>query len=710
MADRLDILLGILLDKTAQAGTERGIEALEEKLRSLDEAQLDNVLKEFDLLLDRLDETQKRYQQLENRIKQFDKAATVASQAASISGRVLGIGLATTGGIFAAANKYVQDAERATAVTRQWQAEMDLIRRNGERIGATLAKEALPMLTQAARVTGRIASFIEQNPGLIKAAIGFGTAATVIGAIGTTTFKAIETFSRVGSIITTAQLAAAKLMNTAADKQLVAAGLSKGGAGLGGVLSTGARVATIATLAVGEIILAVSATNAVLDAIGAPQLQEMAEAQLHLWRNIGRVLSGDVKLNDLAAEAVRLAEASRDARKEVGGLSGAIKGVSSVTSFGGGLSPDVVNAYIAFRENALAIEKKFQQDRLRIIENFNKSISEAQTTGARAISRITDNYQRTIEQITKDARREDIEAERDYQEQRSQIIRDAGQDIQRIEEDLRERLRELAIGHEQRMEDLALNRDALGIIQEQRRYDQERSEAERQTNIEIARRRQDLAVRLQDMQREHELERAQRAEQLAQQLQDAQEQYEREIQEQRAANAERLRELRQARAEQMRELELARREEQIRNRQAFIAQIRDLDAALLGETNLRRGYYARMLEDAKAFFEQYRSAMPGGSGISGSTGTIPSRQFGGYAPAGLVNTHAGEYVMTRNTTRAMESLVGGRLSERALQGIASGGGRVTWNDERRFYGGISPAERRMITEDTLELIDGLGGA
>jgi len=166
-------------------------------------------------------------------------------------------------------------------------------------------------------------------------------------------------------------------------------------------------------------------------------------------------------------------------------------------------------------------------------------------------------------------------------------------------------------------------------------------------------------------------------------LQEAAIQHQEELKQQAEANAERMRQLQEQKNEQLRELDYQHNAELARNREHFIARIRDLDATLLGEQQLRRAYYAVMIRDAQAFFASYRAAMTGGrvatttsGSITGSTGVIPSRQMGGYTGSGgLIQTHAQEYVMNKETTRAMENLIGGRLSEQALRAFASGGGK-----------------------------------
>lgn len=83
---------------------------------------------------------------------------------------------------------------------------------------------------------------------------------------------------------------------------------------------------------------------------------------------------------------------------------------------------------------------------------------------------------------------------------------------------------------------------------------------------------------------------------------------------------------------------------------------------------------------------------------------------GGYVGKGLwANKGAPEFVLSNNTTRAAESVVGGGLTQaRLLQALAGGGSkRVSYHDARRFDSMPSASARRMMTN---EMMNALAGA
>jgi len=639
----------------------------------------------------------------------YTKVADSAEEAAKVSQKIFVAGVGVLTGIFAAANKYAQNAEIATKETEMWLVGMEKIEQSGQRIAAVLVQEALPYLAEAAQLAGKIADYIEQNPEIVRAAVQFGSAAVAVGAIGTVIAKGVQLYSSIAAVMTTA----GTMMQKAAKDNLIAAGIM----GKGGITPTGVgKTLGTVTLVATSVIIGAELGAALGNALGklvygeGYKKQGIREALLTGTRvfKLPTILTGDilkniglekvgqgmidvaVKTDILGQKLLGLDQTSEQTTTAMEALEQAVEGLGGVG--GTGISEDVLDAFVQYRETAVRLEEDFQKERLAIIQDYNNAVNQALESNRAAVAQINQDYQNTVASIMRDAREADIKAEQNYLRRRAQIVRDASRDIQRIEEDLQERLRKLMLDHEDRVAGLVAARDALGLVREQRRYDRERAEAERAANIEIARRRQDVAARLQDLQQQYEMERAQRAQQTQQRLEEAALEHEERLKQQAESHNEELRQLRDAHHERLRELAMQHREEQLRNRQAFIARVRDLDASLLGEQQLRQQYYQAMLQDAQRFFEEYRSNMPGGSGTTYQTPTVRytgiTRQFGGYTPnaGGLVKTHPYEYVMSANTTKAMESLLGGRLSENALQSLARGGGGNVIN--LSFPGGL----------------------
>lgn len=268
--------------------------------------------------------------------------------------------------------------------------------------------------------------------------------------------------------------------------------------------------------------------------------------------------------------------------------------------------------------------------------------------------------------------------------------------------------------HLERMDELARERDALGLVKEARRYQQERAEEERAAHLETARRRQDVAERLAELAEEYAQERAQRQQQHMEDLAENEKQRQEELKANALAQAEELKQIREQKAQRLKELQEGLDAERIRRREMMIAQIRDLDASLLGERTKKVQYYNLMLQDAEAFLRAYRLKMS----LAGATGTgAPVRDTGGYVNKGLYRMAwdgAKEFVMSNQTTRAAERLIGANLTQQNLMralsdGGANGGSQYVYQDHRRLDQHLSPDQQEMYKRGAMEALKELTG-
>ena len=180
MADELDILIRFITDKAAKEGTVAAIDALQRQMEDFEQS---------------IEEAKKSSQEL----KSLSKEIAQASREAFL------IGTAITGGIFAAANKYVKDAKEATAVTVAWKAAQEGLNRSGTRIGASLAQEALPLLERAAVISDKVAGFVESHPEIVRAALNTGLVVASLGAVGIAVSKGIRIYADVAYLAAVAK-------------------------------------------------------------------------------------------------------------------------------------------------------------------------------------------------------------------------------------------------------------------------------------------------------------------------------------------------------------------------------------------------------------------------------------------------------------------------------------------------------------------------
>jgi hypothetical protein len=166
---------------------------------------------------------------------------------------IAGVGAGLTAALAGSTAAYVQALGRSEAVSRQWLTATERIQDSYQRVGRVTTTLVLPVLEQAADLAERAAQFAEQHPGAVQAVGTLGAILTAVGALGVIGARGLRLVMDARQLA--AEVAAAKLQNDAADKQLAAAGIqSKSILARAGALATtslipGAKAAAQGTLA-----------------------------------------------------------------------------------------------------------------------------------------------------------------------------------------------------------------------------------------------------------------------------------------------------------------------------------------------------------------------------------------------------------------------------------------------------------------------------
>src|SRR5258707_408098 len=216
-----------------------------------------------------------------------------------ISREISVIGVAITGGIFAAANKYVKDAKDATDTTIAWKAAQEDLNKSGERFGKVAAEVALPALQKSAELAEKAASFVEKHPDLLKSALSIGTVVATLGAIGLAVGQGIKLTADVALIsafvaqkqVAAQQEKAALVMVKAGQDQIEAALLMDRAAGkqVRGAEFEAVDASRAATPAAG---LGASAAGALTSPLGIVALGAGALAAANFFGNETTKLEG----------------------------------------------------------------------------------------------------------------------------------------------------------------------------------------------------------------------------------------------------------------------------------------------------------------------------------------------------------------------------------------------------------------------------------
>lgn len=258
------------------------------------------------------------------------------------------------------------------------------------------------------------------------------------------------------------------------------------------------------------------------------------------------------------------------------------------------------------------------------------------------LAKLAQDYTKNRAAEEADFQKSQVEAQRDYNAERERAAAEHNKAMRRMDED-----------HAMRVADLQIDRDALGLYEEQQSYAVEKARAE-----------EDFADQAAQGAAEFAAEQAQAAAQHAEKMNDLAVQYAAE------------------RETRLTEYQTAVTEAQTQHAE----EIARLEADYFERLNAELGYYTlsqaqqtaynqAMLADADKFLAEnrakwaaYVASLPiPGKYTGASDKARGSRAAGGYVGGGLYNLHPGEFVLSPETTRQVEAAQGGgRLTQGAV--------------------------------------------
>lgn len=702
MADNLsEVFLAILLDKAAQRDLQSGLSAVEKELGKLDDIQLRKLSLELESVEEVTSELQQRFATARQEAEKFN---TVSEKLSRNSTMLFAAGAAVVGGLALSAQNYVKFVEGAgitgDETAERWIAASKRVKNAQLNLGQASAQALLPILEKAAELAEKTASFINQNPEVVQAALNTGLVVATLGAVGIAVSKGIRLYADFKYLAATAEFELGTRRFENSVKEYLAGtflpGLNKGKAA-----AEGSGAGLVGTIAISAIAIAagVAISKAIVDAVSAGLAntdfgRKIDEAQKRAAEG-GRAYPGiniyarkgleevDKAAQDAGASTEKLANGLRDFQGEAD-LAAATK------------------AFISYRQQEAQAEKQYGEQRSSIVKqglaqinnieaNYQSQRANLIKQNERATASALANFNFQQGQAAAQFAQQEAQASKQYQQSRKETQEAARQEELKATQDHQRELRKLQEEHEDKVLDLVASRDALGLVRENRDFNRKQREAEEEFRVESQRRRQETRQKIRDLDEQYQQERAKAREEFNFRQQQAAEQFKFQQAQAKAQFDQRLKDLdeqhsaelakaRQQQAEKLRELELQFRQEQVARRNAFYDILRDLNANLLNEENIRNQYYARMQQDLVKFLSN-TAASVGGAGSN-----LPGYQSGGYTPEGAIRAHRGEFVADRQSTRALENLIGGRLTQQNLQAFASGGGQTVIN--ATFPGGM----------------------
>jgi len=596
----------------------------------------------------------------------------IGEKLGQVGTRLTGVGRGILDPLLGAQQAYLQAQEaqgNLDATAQRWNAAQREIELARASIGQTTTEELLPMIEAVAQLTTQIAELLRQNPELIKLALGAGVGLTAGGTL----------LQTVGSI--------ASLVGTIKGLGLVGAG-GTAAAGGAGAISTAVLSPIVAS------VLGVLATVGGGVAVGTMAYDQYAQ-RTGGASSASIATGGAYELGNLFGKIAGLDAAEIERKSTVfaaviGKLTGAIdqnsplwqRAEASIPEVQQtlGPTPDQLAAFDAYQQAVTAreeFERQSEATRTQIV----------QASGAERVS-LESQYEAQRVQALADFSRSQARLEEDYYNQRSLAVRNYNKAAQRAEEDHQRQMARMRREHLERVDDLERSRDALGLVKEQRDYDQQRSDAEEDYQVAARRRSEDFADQLAQMDANFQLQNQRR-----------QEDFDLRLAQMDAQHAAEMAKFEQTAAARLKAFDLQYKKEleQLQTAEANRANI--LRAAALNDQSATQNAAAKLTSQYKAWLERNMST------LSAPRTYYGGRAAGGYAHADGMYRMAErgrEFVLDNVTTMAAERMMGGSLSQdsalRAITAGRGGGGRrsLSLSNSIAFNGSFSDAEKAAM--------------
>lgn len=652
------------------------------------------------------------------------------------------------GGIFTAAavadaKAYVNYVGQTTKLGAEWLSAEERIKKANLEIGESTARVILPAVQEGAVLMERIAQIAESHPWLVQGIVGAGGIFLALGA-------ATKVIGEIAKVTADMGLLLSKLGLKQAESL---AGEGAAAAGAGGV---GATLGTVALYATAVII------GAEIGAALGNWLGKIIYGESYKKQNIGDALVTLEKifqlpwvglasiLNKMGPAMQGVARAIMDTLNSFDAFLGKIVGASQYkeTAAAGGtgeqdvVSQQAVQSFINYQKELNAAQENYSEQRSEIIKTHEEEIAnltqqyEQQRAGIisaaeQQISRLSRDYNVQKTQAAANYAANEVKAADDYNRQQAQAAQSFQASIQKSERDFHNQQKLAAVQHQRdmakleaehnnRMADLAASRDALGLVKEQRKYQQDVTERNSDFQLQQSQRAQEHAQQIADMRSAFNAQRAEAAENYkrqradaaaayAQQQAEAQANYQRAVADARAAESQRLAQLDQQHKAEMQKVDQQEKEklsklDQAYKKQvdqlqtAFIDRLRALDSTILGDSVAFEKYMQSEALQFRQWLENFKASAQTGNTPTVTNANTPksgkpvntTTVFQSHAQGGYVTFHGNgedgraEFVANNTTTRAAENIIGSRLTQAGLlsaimagRNAAIGGGQKT---------------------------------
>ena len=360
-----------------------------------------------------------------------------------------------------------------------------------------------------------------------------------------------------------------------------------------------------------------------------------------------------------------------------------------------------LEAIYDWRERVGEIERSANQERIAETQSYAAQrnsvirdyelqlVREAQDYALQRL-RAVQQLARSIANVLRDAARREAEWRKDLEERIADIRQDSQKRLEDMERDHRDRVEQLTRDHRVRLLELAARLDARGIVEENRRFNNQLTDLQKDYDKRTQQERENLEERIQQ-EREATEERIIEAREADQRrIEDMRQAFE---EEQRVADEDRairLQRLAEDHQNQLDEMALAHRDRMVQITAQALAERQELDREFIKRLaklglfhtswmTLQEQWQQRSLESFRKFWEKVKEEADKAlqPRLPHVPGPIQPFQAGGaVGHTGLALLHRGEQVLNEGTSNMLRRLLGGSFNQQQLVS-AMGGSNIS---------------------------------
>ena len=349
----------------------------------------------------------------------------------------------------------------------------------------------------------------------------------------------------------------------------------------------------------------------------------------------------------------------------------------------------------------------FARNRLRQEQRFQRDVEELREDAVRREADWAADLADSIEDLTKDFLENQREQQEDHDEKIADMREDHNKKIVKLEEDYQEDREKAIRDHSDRLLEAASRLDAVAVFEEQRRFAREQEEREKDHRERIQEERDNLEDRIAEEEKNFAKRRRREQEDFEERLQDQREAHQKRIDEARESDQRRLDDMREAlqlqrdEEDEDRAIRLQRQADDHERQLSLMQEAHDdrmeqinaqerealeslkdshedeleelglyneirsqMESDFLDRSLRRHEEYFRDWDEREQALRRKRELQE-----RAESRHLPVREYqrGGFVNStGLAKLHSGEYVLNPNTTKILQDMLGGRITQSGL--------------------------------------------